>query len=127
MDKLAKVIETQNKEVSELRSRSNLSSQNWSREKEDFLERETHLKAEFETAKQAMQDWEILAMEERSIRENLGERVSELEEEVTSYRRTHDGLESERSSQTQTIDGLQRALQELQEGKSMVLPVESTH
>jgi hypothetical protein len=101
-----------------LRSRSNLSSQNWIREKEELQGRETNLKSEFESAKQAMQDWEILAMEERSIRENLTERVSELEEQLTTHREAHERLESERATQAQTVEGLQRALQELQEGEN---------
>lgn len=100
-----------------MRSRSNLSSQNWTREKEELLERESSLRAEFDGAKQAMQDWEILAMEERSIRENLGERVEELEEQLTTHREAHERLESERATQAQTVDGLQRALRELQEGE----------
>ena len=64
-----------------------------------------------------MQDWEILAMEERSIRENLGEKVAELEEQVSSLREGNQSLESERSTQAMNIDGLQRALKELQESK----------
>ena len=81
---------------------------------------------EFESAKQAMQDWEILAMEERSIRENLGERVAELEEQVGSLREGNQSLESERSTQAMNVDGLQRALKELQESMSNCSPTEAT-
>ena len=104
------------RELSGLRNRMNLSQQNWSKEREDLLQRETYAKEEFDSAKQAMQDWEVLAMEERSIRESLTERVAEMEEQVTNYRETQQRLESERDSQTLTVDGLQRALQELQDG-----------
>ena len=99
----------------------NLSQQNWTKEREDLLRREAYAKEEFDSAKQAMQDWEVLAMEERSIRENLTERAAELEEQLTNYREAHQRLESERDTQALTVDGLQRALQELQDGKSIIL------
>ena len=83
----------------------NLSQQNWVKERE-----------EFDTTKQAMQDWEVLAMEERSIRENLEERVSDLEEQLTNHRNGHERAAAERDSQALTVDGLRRALQEIQEG-----------
>lgn len=108
--------EERSKELSTLRNRLNLSQQNWAREREDIIQREAYAKEEFESARQAMQDWEVLAMEERSIRENLGERVAELEEQVTNHREAHQQLEAERNSQSLTVDGLQRALQELQDG-----------
>ena len=61
-------------------------------------------------------------MEERSIRENLGERVAELEEQVGSLREGNQSLESERSTQAMNVDGLQRALKELQESMSSGSP-----
>ncbi|KAL8831956.1 MAG: hypothetical protein Q9191_000555 [Dirinaria sp. TL-2023a] len=107
--------EQRSKELSSLRNRTTLSQQNWSREREDLVQREAYAKEEFEAAKQAMQDWEVLAMEERSVRENLAEKVADLEEQVLSHRQAHDKAASERDSQTITVDGLQRALQEIQE------------
>ncbi len=64
-----------------------------------------------------MQDWEVLAMEERSIRENLGERVTELEEQLSHHKEAYERAASERDSQSSTVDGLQRALQEIQDGQ----------
>ena len=61
-------------------------------------------------------------MEERSIRENLGERVAELEEQVGGLRESNQSLESERSTQAMNVDGLQRALKELQESMSNTMP-----
>ena len=110
--------EQRSKELSSLRNRTTLSQENWSREREDLVQREAYAKEEFEAAKQAMQDWEVLAMEERSIRENLAEKVVDLEEQVLSHRQAHEKAASERDSQTLTVDGLQRALQEIQEGLS---------
>ncbi len=56
-------------------------------------------------------------MEERTIRESIAERVADLEEQVASHREAHERAASERDSQSLTVDGLQRALQELQDGK----------
>lgn len=102
------------KEISTLRDRSNLSQQNWLREKEELTAQESYLQSEFEQAKEAMHNWEILAMEERSIRENLGEKVSDLEEQLATLRDAYERASGERDSQQSTVDGLQRALQEIQ-------------
>ncbi|KAF2229982.1 hypothetical protein EV356DRAFT_364981 [Viridothelium virens] len=64
-----------------------------------------------------MQDWEVLAMEERSLRENLQGKVEDLDERVQMQRDEVDRLRMERDTQTQTVDGLQRALQDLQDGR----------
>ncbi len=111
--------ERRSKELSILRNRTNLSQQNWAKEREDLVQREAFAKAEFEAAKQAMQDWEVLAMEERSIRENIAERVAELEEQLSVHREAYEKAASERDAQSLTVDGLQRALQEIQEGRRL--------
>ncbi|KAJ5827754.1 hypothetical protein N7447_004517 [Penicillium robsamsonii] len=102
------------KELSTLRERTNLSQQNWLKEKEELLEQESYLQSEFEQAKEAMHNWEILAMEERSIRENLNEKVGDLEEQLSSLRDSYERATDERDTQQSTVDGLQRALQEIQ-------------
>ncbi len=117
MAALAEEGEQKSKELSSLRNRTTLSQQNWSKERDDLVQREAYAREEFEAAKQAMQDWEILAMEERTIRESIAERVADLEEQVASHREAHERAASERDSQSLTVDGLQRALQELQDGK----------
>ena len=122
--KLAEEGEQRSKELSSLRNRMNLSQQNWTKERDDLIQREAYTREEFETAKQAMSDWEVLAMEERSIRENLGDKVADLEEQVSSNREAYEKAASERDSQSLTVDGLQRALQEIQEGELAIEPVE---
>ena len=82
-----------------------------------MIQQETFAREEFEAAKQAMQDWEVLAMEERSIRENLGERVTALEEQLATHKEAYEKAASERDSQSSTVDGLQRALREIQDGQ----------
>jgi chromosome segregation ATPase len=75
-----------------------------------------------------MGDWEVLAMEERSIREGLADRVAELEDQLSAQRESYERAASERDSQSQAVDGLQRALQEIQEARRVELRemVEST-
>ena len=51
-----------------------LSQQNWVKEKEELVDQEAYIREEFESAKQAMHDWEVLAMEERTIRRDLTNR-----------------------------------------------------
>ena len=72
------------------------------------------MREEFENAKQAMHDWEVLAMEERTIRRDLADRVTDLEEQLGSVREGYDKAKEERDTQSSTVEGLQRALQEIQ-------------
>ncbi|KAL2837406.1 hypothetical protein BJY01DRAFT_221000 [Aspergillus pseudoustus] len=109
------------KELSELRERTNLSQQNWLREKDELLEQESYLQTEFEQAKEAMHNWEVLAMEERSIRENLGEKVIDLEEQLANVKDSFEKASAESESQAATVDGLQRALQEIQAARKQEL------
>ena len=109
-------IKEKSTQLSVLRDRTGLLQQNWLKEKEDLLEQETYLQAEFEQAKEAMHNWEILAMEERSIRENLGEKIADLEEQLSSLREAYGNATVDRDNQAATVDGLQRALQEIQTG-----------
>jgi exonuclease VII small subunit len=108
--------EQKSKELSSLRNRTNLSQQNWLKEKEEMLEQADYIRVEFEETKQAMHNWEVLAMEERSIRESLGEKVVDLEEQLSGLRDEYERAASENTNHTVTIDGLQRALQEIQTG-----------
>lgn len=59
-------------------------------------------------------------MEERSIRENLGEKVIDLEEQLSGLKDAYEKAMAERDSQAVTIDGLQRALQEIQSGNTLL-------
>ncbi|KAL1986667.1 hypothetical protein VTN96DRAFT_6045 [Rasamsonia emersonii] len=118
---LSKEAEQRSRELSSLRNRTNLSQQNWLKEKEELLEQEAYLRAEFEEAKQAMHNWEVLAMEERSIREGLGEKVVDLEEQLSSLKEEYEKVTAECNSQSVTVDGLQRALQEIQTARKQEL------
>jgi chromosome segregation ATPase len=97
-----------------LRNRLTLSQQNWLKEKEELVESEAYIRDEFENAKQAMHDWEVLAMEERTIRKDLTDRNADLEEQLASLKEAYEKAASERDTHSSTVDGLQRALQEIQ-------------
>ena len=121
IEELKVELQDATRELSSLRSRNNLSQQNSLKEKEDMARQIQHLREEAEAAKDAMGDWEVLAMEERSIRENLAEKTSALEEQLESLRENYERAASERDIQSQAVDSLQRALQEIQEARKKEL------
>ena len=91
-----------------------MSQQNWQKEKDELVESEAYVREEFENAKQAMHDWEVLAMEERTIRKDLSDRHTDLEEQLAATKEACDRAISERDTHSSAVDGLQRALQEIQ-------------
>lgn len=121
-------VQEQGRELAGLRSRNNLSQQNWLKEKEDMARQMQHLRSELESTTSAMGEWEVIAMEERSLRESLADKVSDLEEQVAGAREAYERAASDRDAQAQAVDRLQRALQDLQETRKRELRemVEST-
>ncbi|KAL0940882.1 golgi matrix protein [Colletotrichum truncatum] len=123
-DELAKLkeeLQDTSREATSLRSRSNLSQQNWVKEREELMRLVANLKEEVETTTNAMGEWEVIAMEERSVKESLVEKVSELEEQIHSLREGYESAASERDQQSQVIDNLQKALREIQEARKREL------
>lgn len=112
--KLRQEKEAQASEIETLRSRATLSQQNWIKERDELISREAYAKEEFENAKQAMQDWEVLAMNERSLRENLAEKDTELREQLESIKDEYEKAARDRDTNSQAVEGLQKALQEVQ-------------
>jgi chromosome segregation ATPase len=112
--KLRKENETQAGEITDLRSRSTLSQSNWIKERDELISREAYARDEFENAKQAMQDWEVLAMNERSLRESLTEKDAELREQLETLREEYEKAARDRDTNGQSVEGLQKALQEVQ-------------
>ncbi|KAF3071085.1 hypothetical protein GL218_00409 [Daldinia childiae] len=121
IEKLKTELQDATRELSSLRSRNNLSQHNSLKEKEDLTRQIQHLREEAEAAKDAMGDWEVLAMEERSIRESLSEKAAALEEQLSTLRESYERIITERDSQSQAVDSLQRALQEIQEARKKEL------
>lgn len=105
------------RELTGLRSRNNLSQQNWTKEKDDLARQLQHFRSELESTSSAMHEWEVIAMEERQVRESLAEKVADLEEQLATLREAYNKAAEERDSSLQTVDGLQRALQEIQDAR----------
>lgn len=110
-------LQEANRELTTLRSRSNLSQQNWQKEKDDMARQVQHFRSELDSTSIAMSEWETIAMEERQMRETLSDKVADLEEQSISLREAYEAAAEERDSSLQTIDGLQRALQEIQDAR----------
>lgn len=119
--RLREELNESSKELSSLRNRHNLSQQNWVHEREDLVQQVRQLKDEADAAKEAMGDWEVLAMEERSIRENVESKISDMEDQFSTQKEAYEAAVAERDSQSHAIDGLQRALQEIQETRKREL------
>lgn len=105
------------REQTEIRSRAQLSQQNWQREKDELTRQVQQLRMELDSTSGAMSEWEVIAMEERSVRETLTEKVADLEEQLAVTREQHQVAVAERDSQGNAVDSLQRALQEIQEAR----------
>lgn len=121
VEKLKEELQDATRELSTLRSRNNLSAHNWHREKEELILTVQHLKEEMETTANAMGEWEVLAMEERSTKENLLDKVSDLEEQMATLRRHYEAAAADRDSQSTVVDNLQNALREIQDARKKEL------
>ncbi|KZZ97188.1 golgi matrix protein [Ascosphaera apis ARSEF 7405] len=118
---LTRQNELHEREISELRNRATLAQQNWLQEREDLQEQTRYLQNEFEEAKQAMHNWEILATEERTIRENLNEKVLDVEEQLQAVRADYERAAAECDSQALTIERLQKGIDEIQTARKQEL------
>lgn len=121
VEELRGQIESQASEIETLRSRTNVSTSNWVKERDELISREAYVREEYEVARQAMQDWEILATEERSRREGAEERAQELDEQLSTQREAFERVKNEAETQGSTVDGLQRALRDVQEERKREL------
>ncbi|OLN92185.1 GRIP domain-containing protein [Colletotrichum chlorophyti] len=119
--KLKEELQDTSREATSLRSRSNLSQQNWVKERDELMKLVANLKEEVETTTNAMGEWEVIAMEERSVKESLVEKVSELEEQIIGLREGYESAAAERDQQSQVIDNLQKALREIQDARKKEL------
>ncbi|KAK3952179.1 hypothetical protein QBC32DRAFT_213180 [Pseudoneurospora amorphoporcata] len=119
--RLREQLAEQAREIDGLRSRTNLSQQNWGKEREDLESEVEHLRSELKKTSAAMGEWEVIAMEERSMREGLEAKATDLEEQLANVREAYERVAEERNTQSQAIDGLQRALQEIQEARKREL------
>lgn len=119
--KLREELQDATREVTSLRSRSNLSQQNWVKERDEMAKLVSNLKQEVETTTNAMGEWEVIAMEERSVKESLVDKTAELEEQVATLRENYQEAAADRDKQSQAIDSLQKALSDIQEARKREL------
>ncbi|KAK6336064.1 hypothetical protein TWF730_003433 [Orbilia blumenaviensis] len=115
-------------EVQDLRQRFSVSQQNWSKEREEADIVQRRLADELETTRKAGQDWEVLAMEESSVRRALEERTSDLEEQYTSQKALLEKETLIKNQQAAKLLDLQMALHDIQQTRKEELReiVEST-
>ncbi|KAK6535094.1 hypothetical protein TWF694_001584 [Orbilia ellipsospora] len=115
-------------EVQDLRQRFSVSQQNWLKEREEFELIKTKLVDDLENARKSAQDWEVLAMEESSVRRALEERSNDIEEQCVSQREALDKEALQRSQQAAKISDLHKALHDIQQTRKEELRniVEST-
>lgn len=116
---MRKQNEEQASEIANLRNRASLSQKHWIEERDELIAREAAAREEFENANQAMQDWEALALNERSLHDSLKERMAELEDQVNSLSEAHQKATSERDTNSEAVDGLHKALQEVQNARKV--------
>ncbi|KAF4119426.1 LOW QUALITY PROTEIN: Chromosome segregation ATPase [Geosmithia morbida] len=121
-------LEDAQRELSTLRSRNNLSATNWQKERDELLSTVQHLKDELSRTSGVMGEWEVIAMEERSVKQSLLDKVGDLEDQVASLRSGYEAACQERDAQDTLVDNLQNALREIQDARKRELRemVEST-
>lgn len=106
------------KEVCSLQNENNLSEQNLSLVREEMALQNRKLKIEVEAAREATEGWEMLAMEERAMREVLVERNKELEEQMSSHREALDAAILERQNNLETLETVQRSFHDSLESRN---------
>ncbi|PHH74891.1 hypothetical protein CDD82_4724 [Ophiocordyceps australis] len=127
-EKLLQELQSATRELNALRSRNNLSAQNWLKEKEELTATVQRCKEELDVTTNAMGEWEVLAMEERSEKESLADRVQDFKDQVDSWQAMYREAAAQNESQTTLIENLQNALREIQDARKKELRemVEST-
>lgn len=126
--KLKEELADATRELTTLRSRNNLSSQNWQKERDEMVKTVQSLKQELDTTSNAMGEWEVIAMEERSVKESLQDKMADLEEQLVVLRTNYESTAEERESQSTLVTNLQNALREIQDARKAELRdvIEST-
>ncbi|CAK7203377.1 hypothetical protein SEUCBS139899_006110 [Sporothrix eucalyptigena] len=104
-------------EKTALRNQAQLSQKNVQREKEDLVRQMKQLQSELDETRTTMNDWEVIACEQRSLRESTAEKTIELEEQLSILREQHQHVLDEASTQSDAVNSLQRALQDIQDAR----------
>lgn len=100
--------------LDELRERLSISQQNWTKERDEAGAKKSHIQKQLDQCRKSVQDWEVLAMEESSVRRALEERCQDLEEQQSSQRDLLEEAEIERGALVLKVSDLQEALSDIQ-------------
>ncbi|KJR86941.1 golgi family matrix protein [Sporothrix schenckii 1099-18] len=105
------------REQEEIRNRTHLSQQNWQREKKELMQQLENLQKELINTREGMNDWEVIALEERNRTTLLESKASDLEEQVGVLREQYERAAEDRDAQAATVESLQRSLEDLQNAR----------
>lgn len=112
------VIENEHdREHTEIRNRTQLSQQNWHREKQELMQQLESVKQELVSTRDSMNDWEVVALEERNKYTAMEDKVYDLEEQAQMLREQYQRAAADRDTQADAVDGLQRSLDDLQNAR----------
>ncbi|RKF79437.1 GRIP domain-containing protein [Golovinomyces cichoracearum] len=98
------------REISCLTEQYNSSQQELSHHLDDLSTQLIQLRSEADASKEATASWEMLAMEERSRREGLTQRIKDADEQVLSYRQSLESAIRESDHYLETIENLRRSI-----------------
>lgn len=104
------------RELANLRQSSLSSQGSWHKERETMVMSERKLRDKLRETEKSANDWELIAIEERTIRENSSRRIYELEEQLQSQKEFLQKAVKEQGISAETIKNLQHAINEMQEG-----------
>ncbi|RKF62647.1 GRIP domain-containing protein [Erysiphe neolycopersici] len=108
-------------EISSLQNQLNLSQNNLSQLHEDFATQKRQLTDDVIAANEATNGWEMLAREERSIREGLEDRIKELEEQISSHREALELAVRKRDTYLENLEVLRKNIQDIQDAQKIEL------
>ncbi|TQS34693.1 hypothetical protein Golomagni_04913 [Golovinomyces magnicellulatus] len=96
------------REISSLTEQYNSSQQELSHHLDDLSTQLIQLRSEADASKEATASWEMLAMEERSRREGLTQRIKDADDQASSYRQSLESAIRESDHHLETIENLRR-------------------
>ncbi|KAI6248100.1 GRIP domain-containing protein [Erysiphe necator] len=108
-------------EIISLQNKLNISQSSLSLLQEDLANQTRQLKDEVIAANEATNAWQMLAKEERSIREGLEDRIKYLEEQISSDREALDLAVLQRDTYLENLEALRKNIIDIQEAQKTEL------
>ncbi|POS83007.1 hypothetical protein EPUL_004534, partial [Erysiphe pulchra] len=107
--------------ISSLQNQLNLSKNDLSQLREDFAIQTRQLKDDVIAANEATNGWEMLAREERSVREGLEDRIKDLEEQISSQREALESAVLKRDTYLENLEALGKNIKDIQDAQKREL------